>query len=111
MSSRKRYSTSTPAALSATASSATTNDRGPKPLAVSDASEKRPLVQRFSEASLTLGKQIPQQFLLPAIVGDDYVGARPHQAVALPGVDALAAHLVAGHRHRHPSHPLDLLDF
>ena len=55
-------------------------------------------------------EQVCQQPLPAAIVADDDVGPRAHQAVALPGVDAAAVHLVAGHRHRDAADALDLLD-
>ena len=47
---------------------------------------------------------------MPPVVAEDRIGARLHQAVALPGIDTLAADLVAGHGDGHTAHPLHLFN-
>src|SRR5262245_44904847 len=55
-------------------------------------------------------EQVCQQEVKPAEVGDDDVGAGGDEAVAFPGVDALAADFVAGHGDGDAAGALDLLD-
>src|SRR5579885_3626685 len=57
-----------------------------------------------------LAEQPRQQPLVLPIVGDDDVCPRADEAVALPGVDAPAVDLVAGHRHGDAAGAAHLLD-
>src|ERR1700738_1790134 len=57
-----------------------------------------------------LGKKKTQQRLDLAIFRDHDIRARFDQTFSLPGVDALAVDLVAGHGHGNPADFLDLFD-
>src|SRR5438132_13117188 len=54
-------------------------------------------------------KETQQAGMLP-VFRDHDIRPRSHQAIPFPGVDALAADLVAGHSHGHAAGALDLLD-
>src|SRR5579871_4677129 len=54
--------------------------------------------------------QIIEQLFVPSIFRNDNIGAGPHQALALPDMDALTVDLIAGHSHGHATGALDLLN-